>query len=676
MNNQFLVKSTMAELRALTSSEISDLVNDIYDGVILLGYYERGDTPAPILYYKSSTSKVDDSGSVIVVNNFKLEHKFSDKVNVSYFGARGNGISDDTVPIQKAVNLGKDIEFLKNKNYKVTACAMGRPITATGYLVGEGGVALSSNTIVYGNNAKITAFADYNQPAYNIFRIENIENVIVKDLELIGDRNSHTGTLGEWGYGIAVLGSRNILLNNVVSKNMWGDGVNIQMLNANQAGVTQDTHCSNVTLENCIFSNNRRQGLSIEDGSTIRVSGCTFDKSNGKAPQCGIDIEPIVAGRAFVDGVTIEDCMFSDNENSGILMESLNGPISNVTIQNCFFHHKKAKISNAVYIGINTSRNNLNTKILGNTFDKSLDRSLYITGGMYMAISGNYIAKEFIVNSTDTNLPEFYTDNLVIDNNTLLSGLTLESGVRKVTISNNKIESPIRPNTSSIGIFNKSQRLIANNNEFNNCETGIHSYNTTTTSAIINENIFKNINIGVVAQLNSKIISNQFINTGINKTSGYGECISLELGCHNLYISNNHSLLDQSEATKVIQSSSFSGVTFIGFKYNNSQYNYHCFIGYNVIANFPVDLSKTNVSLLPEAISGNLSRRQILFKDEKGVIVTSSSALSPQGTKVGDFIRGSDNKVFTVITAPVFSGIGDNFTVVTQAVLRELTNTV
>lgn len=69
MANQFLIKSTMADLRTLSSDEIISLQgnNPVYKGVELLGYYEMGDTPSPIHYYISDTNEEDDGGS----------HKFS-----------------------------------------------------------------------------------------------------------------------------------------------------------------------------------------------------------------------------------------------------------------------------------------------------------------------------------------------------------------------------------------------------------------------------------------------------------------------------------------------------------------------------------------------------------------------------------------------------------------------
>jgi len=84
--SNLLVKSTMVEMRSLSASEINDLETGVISGFLLLGYYEKGDTSAPIPYYLSFTSSGDDGGSVIEVGNIKLEHIFIGDFSYKYFG--------------------------------------------------------------------------------------------------------------------------------------------------------------------------------------------------------------------------------------------------------------------------------------------------------------------------------------------------------------------------------------------------------------------------------------------------------------------------------------------------------------------------------------------------------------------------------------------------------------
>lgn len=89
----FLEKNTMAEMRSLSPLEILFLRGGVYRGVRLSGYYEKGDTPAPIDYFVSNTSDLDDGGSVIDLGVIKLEHYFGNVIHISYFGGLGDFIS-------------------------------------------------------------------------------------------------------------------------------------------------------------------------------------------------------------------------------------------------------------------------------------------------------------------------------------------------------------------------------------------------------------------------------------------------------------------------------------------------------------------------------------------------------------------------------------------------------
>ncbi|MGE8381864.1 MAG: hypothetical protein ACN6PN_26095, partial [Sphingobacterium sp.] len=139
MANQFLVKETMAAMRGLSAAEITALQNGTYDGVELLGYYAKGDTPAPIIYYLAPTTTdpgPDDGGSVIAISGNKLAHQFMDHVHVSYFGATGQGLSDATEGIQKAVNYSAakkmPLVFSENTTY-ITKKVINLPSDTTLY---------------------------------------------------------------------------------------------------------------------------------------------------------------------------------------------------------------------------------------------------------------------------------------------------------------------------------------------------------------------------------------------------------------------------------------------------------------------------------------------------------------------------------------------------------------
>lgn len=102
----FLEKDTMAQMRALSPTEILFLKAGVYKGVRLNGYHaNKPKYSKPIQYTLSNnTSILDDGGSVVIVGNIVLIHEFVSEINVKYFGAIGNGVDNDTSSIQNAVN--------------------------------------------------------------------------------------------------------------------------------------------------------------------------------------------------------------------------------------------------------------------------------------------------------------------------------------------------------------------------------------------------------------------------------------------------------------------------------------------------------------------------------------------------------------------------------------------
>jgi len=104
MANQFLVKETMADMKALSAAEITALQAGTYNGVQLLGYHKKGDIGSSLYYYYVvDPSLVDNGGNIILANGITLFYPLSSEVNVNCFGAKGDGINT-TIIIGNGVN--------------------------------------------------------------------------------------------------------------------------------------------------------------------------------------------------------------------------------------------------------------------------------------------------------------------------------------------------------------------------------------------------------------------------------------------------------------------------------------------------------------------------------------------------------------------------------------------
>jgi hypothetical protein len=93
--------SNISALKALTS--ITNL-----QAVVVLGYYTPGDGGGGIFYAGTADLTSSDNGGTIIVGSAGLRWKRvyeNNWVSIKWFGAKGDGIQDDTLKIQAALNL-------------------------------------------------------------------------------------------------------------------------------------------------------------------------------------------------------------------------------------------------------------------------------------------------------------------------------------------------------------------------------------------------------------------------------------------------------------------------------------------------------------------------------------------------------------------------------------------
>lgn len=139
---------------------------------------------------------------------------------------------------------------------------------------------------------------------------------------IIGDKDKHLGDNGEWGMGILFSRCRNVSLTGLTVSNCWGDCVYI------------GGHSCNIKIANCIFSNSRRQGVSITSANGVRISNCSIYNISGTPPGYAIDIEPNSNDsvcNVFVEKVTAQRC------KGGLVANSVakNAKVSSVVFSNC-----------------------------------------------------------------------------------------------------------------------------------------------------------------------------------------------------------------------------------------------------------------------------------------------------------------------------------------------------
>lgn len=155
---------------------------------------------------------------------------------------------------------------------------------------------------------------------YGILKLFNIEDVIIYSPVIIGDRNMHIGTKGEWGMGIFIQSAKNIQIYNPKISNCWGDGIDI--------GKGDYDGSRNIKIINAEIDNCRRNGISICDGNNIIIDRPAISNTNGTPPMCGIDIEPN-DNKAILENIHIINPITFNNSTAGILiyLDHFLGPI-------------------------------------------------------------------------------------------------------------------------------------------------------------------------------------------------------------------------------------------------------------------------------------------------------------------------------------------------------------
>lgn len=245
-------------------------------------------------------------------------------VNVRSTGAAADGITDDTKAFQKAIDLvaahGGGIVWVPPGSYSINA---------------DTNILLKSNvTLQMADSARLIAAPSENE-RYYIIRALNIQDAKIVGGQIIGERDSHLGTGGEHGYGIAVQGCVNMAVENTSISNCWGDGVVISSGNG--------IHSTNITMKGISSGNNRRQAISVIEVDGLLIDSCRLYHTNGTAPGDGIDIEPDVHSTPRVaKNITITNCDIYSNAGNGIEINARSiNIVKNITIQYNKIHGNK-----------------------------------------------------------------------------------------------------------------------------------------------------------------------------------------------------------------------------------------------------------------------------------------------------------------------------------------------
>lgn len=245
-------------------------------------------------------------------------------VNVTSMGAIGNGIADDTKAFQKT------IDYVASKGGGTVMVPKGK------YLIdGDTSIKIKSYiTLKMDSAAEIIAKPTSSERFY-ILMVLNATDVNIIGGKIIGDRDAHAGTTGEWGMGIAVYAGTNITIDGTKIYNCWGDGI---VVGSKGGAPWYASNASrNVIIKNVVSDNNRRQAITIGKVNGVLIDSCTLTNTNGTKPMAGIDIEP---DRDTAQNIVIQNSVLAYNKGNGIeIYVNSHSAAQNVVAKNNFIHH-------------------------------------------------------------------------------------------------------------------------------------------------------------------------------------------------------------------------------------------------------------------------------------------------------------------------------------------------
>jgi len=445
-------------LRALTSP--------VNPSVFVEGYTTTGDGGEGIFTYNPSDVISADNGGTIIVDagnhRWYRAHALSQPFSVLWFGASGDGTTDDTTKIQATINAASTA--------KVSVYFPGTP---NFYRIGSA-LTLTGPISIYGdpNNSTIKTTS----ATANIFVIAGI-NVLVDSLRL---GSTVAKTAGAYISMPAQVGA--IRVNRCYFDSAW-IGINIAL------GVSPS---SIIDIENCNFFNtvSNGTGVQISGGFEIRLRHIIMNSGASPEPAAGVLI-------TNVGDATLEDVNIIQHKDCLALLAANAKEIDSVWCTDCYFDTSS---TNGVHIGTTGSGVVQRSRFIGCWASSS--------GGHGVVTSGNVDQIEFIdCHAYNNALGGFYL--LGGNHYTLIgcqaaantgAGCYIEAGADSVTLIGNSFEPLAGFGPNTYGIFLNSpgdtgEMVITGNRVTGNVSGAITGV---TSTMILNPNQIVRDNIGFV----------------------------------------------------------------------------------------------------------------------------------------------------------------------------------
>ncbi|WP_312900193.1 hypothetical protein [Chryseobacterium taichungense] len=445
----FLKVGTISELRQ---------TNAYYEGqeISLLGYYQSGDKAT--LTYKFTVANfstlVDDGGSVIKASKGSWIAQFSDSISVKDFGAKGDGVTNDTDAIQRAsdfassVSVGKSILLFPVSNNFVTTDTI---------TVGVGIDVIMDSPINYKGNKDRTALIIGNKNSNNFSRnfkinvtafgnISDWTDESYKGVELINVYQSTINivSITYFTINLELIGDTRGLAYNEIEINELAHGKIQLLLNSRDAGWCNDNNSygGRFWVASSVNPGKSRYGIVIKSEDGYKQNNNVFYKTS-------LELNDEAAKIGNPDGEAVPIIIENGRQNKFENIRDEGNAYTIKTLNDSF--------SNTVDTGFSSvfARYNNRVKDEGSnpsTIYKTRTQSVHQELGWLIFNSGNLASsfQQFTSNTVTPINPDIIVqnagstgptasvsnitinaDNVALGNNTIGLGVRIDTSVRK-----------------------------------------------------------------------------------------------------------------------------------------------------------------------------------------------------------------------------------------------------
>lgn len=241
-------------------------------------------------------------------------------VTPQMYGAKGDGVTDDTAAIQAAFDGLTDggTIFFPNGTYIIQHSDVKEGQDHNTIEVnGKSGI-----TVIFESGAKVKHnLASVNR--YTLFVFDRCDRLEIRGGVIEADRNEHPDvTTGYGSKALYIKNSKNVYVHDMEVWNVFGDAIAV-------GGTTKQSE--DAVIENCKIHDCYRNGITVGGVKNCIVRNCRIYNISGGAPEAGIDIEAEYGYSN--EHIVIEGCHIHDCAQNTIAFSSNS---TDIIVKNCY----------------------------------------------------------------------------------------------------------------------------------------------------------------------------------------------------------------------------------------------------------------------------------------------------------------------------------------------------